>query len=161
ALAIEPHRYSTQWEIARAWALEGRWDDCDRLIAALAKTREERGMQRLRFAKWRGDDTLAKNVVQIDTFDAEMAAAYRTAIVDNNWAASRGVLLARAYEASASTRRRTFICQIVAELASDDGDVETSNELIAHATDQGLFDLHWMDRCPMLAAARSTAAFAA
>jgi serine/threonine-protein kinase len=32
--------------------------------------------------------------------------------------------------------------------------------MIAHAIDNGLFDLHWLDRCPLLAPVRSADGFA-
>jgi eukaryotic-like serine/threonine-protein kinase len=71
------------------------------------------------------------------------------------------VLMARSYEPSASTRRRTFIAQLVAEVAARCGDIDACNALIAHAAGEGLFDLHWLDRCPMLEPARRSAAFVA
>jgi hypothetical protein len=50
---------------------------------------------------------------------------------------------------------------LVAELAGHAGDVDACNRVLAHATRHaGLFDMHWLDRCPVLACVRGTPAFA-
>src|SRR5512146_2620396 len=56
-------------------------------------------------------------------------------------------------------RRRALAAQLAAEAAGFAHDLETCTSLIEHATDQGLFDLHWVDRCPLREPARGTAAF--
>jgi len=58
-----------------------------------------------------------------------------------------------------SRRRRSFIAQLVAEGAGYAGDVQACNQVIAHAIAQGLFDLHWLDKCPVLDSARDSAEF--
>ena len=160
ALAIEPLRYSAQWEIARAWALDQRWAEHDRLVDKLSQTLQERGMARLRFACWRGDRELIRTAATFRGFNDVVATGYREAVVDGKWLEFRDRLVGYAAQPTANVRRRTFINQLVAEVAAYSGDVDTCTELIARATDNGLFDLHWMDKCPMLAPVRGTPRFA-
>src|SRR5438067_763676 len=60
AIAIAPQLSSAGWEIARAYALEGRWDDHDRLVADLVVHKYERAFAQARFAWWRGDFATAR-----------------------------------------------------------------------------------------------------
>ena len=58
AFAIAPVLSSARWDIARAFALLGRWDDADRLARELAESGVDRPLGRLRFAWWRRDSSL-------------------------------------------------------------------------------------------------------
>ena len=81
--------------------------------------------------------------------------------MDDAWPIHRAELLAMGLDISPpSRRRRAFVAQLVAEAAGLAGDVDTCNHLIRHAIDQGLFDLHWLDKCTMLVSVRDTPAFA-
>lgn len=62
---------------------------------------------------------------------------------------------------SASARRRAVICQLAAEISGHVHDVETCLALLERASSDGMFDLHWLDRCPLLAVARDTDRFRA
>ncbi len=53
-----------------------------------------------------------------------------------------------------------MLCQLVAEVAAALGDTAASVVALEHAIGHGFFDLHWLDRCPLLDAARDAGAFA-
>ncbi len=76
------------------------------------------------------------------------------AVLVAGWPARRQELVALAVADSASHRRRAFAAQLTAEVAGYFGDAETCAAMIARAADAGTFDLPWLDRCPLLEAAR-------
>jgi serine/threonine-protein kinase len=165
ATAITPDFRIVRWEIARAMALEGRWDEHDRILAH--DRLPDRPIARTRLLWWRGD--LAGVRARRDSgslsgvFDPELFDLLLAGLLDGAWERVRAPLLAKAEDPSwPSQRRRAFVAQIVAEVASHVGDVDTCNRVLAHAAELArLFDLHWLDRCPMLSAARGTPAFLA
>ncbi len=55
AIAISPNVRTARWEIARAYALEQRWDDNARLVAELRAMGVDRPIARARYAWWRRD----------------------------------------------------------------------------------------------------------
>jgi serine/threonine-protein kinase len=165
AAAISPDFRTVQWEIARAMALEQRWDEHDRLLAH--DHLPDRPIARTRLLWWRGD--LAGVRARRDAgslggvFDPELFDLLLAALLDGAWARVREPLIAKAEDGSwPAQRRRAFVAQLVAEIAGHVGDVDASTRVLAHAArDARLFDLHWLDRCPMLASVRADPAFAA
>ena len=68
---------------------------------------------------------------------------------------TRNELLARVNDPSVqSLRRRAFIGQIAMEGIAYVGDTATGLALLERCVGEGLFDLHWIDRCPLLASLR-------
>jgi serine/threonine-protein kinase len=165
AIAISPDFRTVRWEIARAMALDQRWDEHDRLLAH--DHLPDRPIARMRLLWWRGD--LAGVRARRDggalagVFDADLFDLLFAGLLDGAWDRVRAPLIAKAEDRSwPSQRRRAFVAQLVAEVAGHAGDVDTCNRVLAHAAQHArLFDLHWLDRCPMLASARGTPAFAA
>jgi serine/threonine-protein kinase len=164
AIAINPNTKAARWDIARAYALEQRWDDCDRMVAELLASGVDRVVARARFAWWRRDAaTLAAMHAQFKAgkypFDPALMAELLATFVDNDWQPHRARLLAVVAEMPPNRRRRAFVGQLFAEAAGYWGDVDTAIEQIARTIDEGLFDLHWLDRCPMLVDVRGSPAF--
>jgi serine/threonine-protein kinase len=160
ALAISPHLSSVRWEIARAHGLEQDWATYDRLVADLA-AQSDRPIGRLRIALWRGD--LAEAAAQraklsaLRGFPPEFLELIYEAIAEQAWPARRDALVGHVLGApTPSLRRRTFLAQLCAEAAGAAGDVRTCLAMIDHAVAHGLFDLHWLDRCPLIEPARRT-----
>jgi serine/threonine-protein kinase len=162
AVAIEPKRMSVKWEIARALALEARWDDHDRLVSEIDVDRTQRILARARYAAWRGEPArVAALIAEVSqSFEPQFVGPLFDVYTSNGWARHRAHLLERSRAPVPDSRRRTFVAQIIAEAAGFAHDVDACNAIIAYATEEGLFDLHWMDRCPLLADARPTEAFA-
>jgi tetratricopeptide (TPR) repeat protein len=163
AMAISPDFRTVEWEIARAMALEQRWDEHERI---LARNHRDRPIARMRMLWWRGalDEVRARRDAGAlgDVFDLELFEMMLAGLLDGAWDRVRAPLIAKAEDRSwPSQRRRAFVAQVVAEIAGHVGDVDACNRLLAHAARYArLFDLHWLDRCPMLASARGTPAFA-
>ncbi|MBA3397177.1 MAG: protein kinase [Deltaproteobacteria bacterium] len=163
AIAIAPSLIAIRWDIARAFALEERWADHDEVMAELARQNFARPVRslplRLRFAAWRGDrDAIAAMRLETrDGFDTPFVDALLAVFADGAWDASREVLVGRVLESTEwPRRRRAFVAQLVAEVAGYAGDATTCLAMIGKAVDTGLFDLHWLDRCPLLGVVRTT-----
>ncbi len=160
ALAISPNLSSVRWEIARAHALEGRWAACDRLVAELA-VHSDRPIGRMRFALWRGDlrEAAAQRgkLQALRGFPTGFLDLLYEIVAEGAWPAHRDALLGHVFgSTSPSLRRRSFLAQLGAEAAGAAGDVATSLAMLDHAVAHGLFDLHWLERCPLIERVRRT-----
>jgi serine/threonine-protein kinase len=163
AAALASHYASGQWEIARALALEARWNEFDVAMKRFAVP--QRPITKARIAWWRNDRAglLAARQLEELSFETDMFDAAVDIFLDaNRWTEYRDRLLARAFdELSPSRRRRVLVAQLVAEAAGHAGDLETCLRVLDHATTIGLFDLHWLDRVPQLAPVRARPEYAA
>ncbi len=167
ALAITPDLPSARWEMARALALDGRWDEHDRMVAPMIPT-NDRILARARYAWWRGDRAQVKAIgaemrkVPLERQFEPLVVEGFLAMMDDEWLQHRDHLIAQAVGLKTpSLRRRVFTAQLIAESAGVHGDVPTCTRMIEFATDNGLFDLHWLDRCPVLEPARAAGTLAA
>jgi serine/threonine-protein kinase len=161
ALAIAPNLSGVRWEIARAHALEQNWVAFDALVAELSR-QHDRPVARLRFAWWRGTQreiaALRGVLSLLREFEPAFMERLQAIIVEGAWPAHRDALVAYVLgSTSPSLRRRAFLAQLCAEAAGYAGDVPVCNAMIDRAVAYGLFDLHWLERCPLLEAARHTA----
>jgi serine/threonine-protein kinase len=165
ARAISPDLTVMRWEIARAHALEQNWIAYDALAATLTE-RRDRVMARLRIAWWRGD---LRQVIalynQLDAprvFEPRLATMFYEVAIERAWPAHRDAIVDIVLSSTApSLRHRVFLAQLGAEAAGSAGDAATCNALIEHALAHGLYDLHWLERCPLIEPARRTAQGAA
>jgi serine/threonine-protein kinase len=164
ALAIAPNLSSVRWELARAWALEGRWDIYDQLVGELMK-HDDRIIGRVRCEWWRGNlDAVRALREPLETAsrgpDPMLMKLVLASMLDGSWSTVRNAVMSRVHSGVSRVRRRNaYVTQLVAETAAFAGDVGACNELLDLAVQQGLFDLHWIDHCPRLDPARGTAAF--
>jgi len=166
ALAIAPHLISARWEIARAYALEEDWVAYDAQEALLARHHDRvlagTSIVRMRIAWWRRDllalaaayDELGEGRM---FFDQTLLPQFHAVVFEGGWPALRESILAHVLGSSSpSLRRNAFLAQIGAELAGYAGDVDACIQMIERAVACGLYDLHWLDRCPLLEPARGT-----
>ena len=151
------------WDAAIAHALAGHWTDVDRLLGA---NRSDAGLgYRLRLASWRGDRAaedaayaeLAQHADE-PIFERDLLLAIYDP--DRPWSERRDTILSIVTNRSlASARRRAFLAQLAAEAAGRAGDVGICLTMLLHASAENLFDLHWLDRCPLLDSIRGEPRF--
>jgi serine/threonine-protein kinase len=157
AFAIAPVLSSARWDIARAFALLGRWDDADRLAGELVATGVDRILSRLRFAWWRRDPSMNAEARAVwnrggRLFLPRIMFAVFDALDDPTratWYARRTEILERVMPMT-SHRRFAFAAQLVAEVAAQCDDFDTAMSLVEYAVGANLYDLLWIDRCPLL-----------
>ena len=80
--------------------------------------------------------------------------------LDDDYAAARSELRRLVDAEQINARRRAFIAQMGVEASAHAGDLDTAFEMLDIAVDAGLFDLHWLDKCVLLAPMRSDARYA-
>ena len=164
AIAINPNTKAARWDIARAYALDGRWDDCDRMVAELLASGVDRVIVRARFAWWRRDAAaLAAIQAELATgrtsFVPGLMSELVATFIEGDWPSHRARLLAVVAQMPPNRRRRAFVGQLVVEAAGYWRDIPTAIEHIARTIEEGLFDLHWLDHCPMLDEVRQAPGF--
>jgi tetratricopeptide (TPR) repeat protein len=171
ALAIAPRLEVARWEIVRAHALEQRWDEVERLIADLlrspiASSANERVASLARIAGWRRQPEALRAVrAQLSQLDNELitpgaARALAEVYLDGDWPRHRDMVMAYARTPTPDRRRRTFLSQLAADAAGGAGDHAACLEMLDEAVAFGLFDLHWLERSPLLAGVRDAPAYA-
>ncbi|HEX4454247.1 MAG TPA: protein kinase [Kofleriaceae bacterium] len=155
----------TRWDIARAYALEQRWNEHDALIAELGATQGAgRSLLLARFGWWRGDSApIAALRAEPDhrLFERHVVDAMIATFLDGAWASRRDTLVKFGLSTATNVRRRNIATQLAAEAAGFANDAATCNMLVDYAVGEGLFDLHWIDKCTLLECVRGTAAFTA
>jgi eukaryotic-like serine/threonine-protein kinase len=155
----------TRWDIARAYALEQRWAEHDALVAELGATQgARRSLLRARFGWWRGDLTPSAELraePDYRLFERDVVDAMVATFLDGAWPQHREMLTAFGLSNAPNRRRRLIAAQLAAEAAGFAADVAACTRLVDYAVGEGLFDLHWMTKCPLLATVRGTPAFAA
>jgi serine/threonine-protein kinase len=168
AIAISPSVVAVRWDLARAFALEQRWAEHDAVMADLRARNFDRPHRseplRVRFAIWRGDRAAVEAIVAAtegitrDPLISGILAAY----TEGAWPELRDFLVAQGHDRSPPLRRRrTFNAQLVAETAGHAGDGPSCLLMVRRAVEEGLFDLHWLEKCPLLQLVRGTAELAA
>ena len=160
ALAIMPSRRALRWEVARAYALEQRWADYDHEVAELIAAGVDREFSRLRLASWRRDTELMVKIGDAipdfnQTFVPGLMKHMRTVYIEGRWTEFRTEILQFLGIDSPNQRRTTFLRQLIAEMAGFVGDADMAIRAIASAMPHGFFDLHWLDRCPLLDCVRA------
>jgi hypothetical protein len=118
----------------------------------------------MRIASWRGDRTeAAAATAEISRLPGRLSFEHELTIYDPAlpWPTRRDTALAIASDRKhGSARRRAYFAQLAAEAAARSGDLETCLTMLLRANSEGLFDLHWLDRCPLLEPVRTEPRYA-
>jgi serine/threonine-protein kinase len=159
AISIAPNLRTARWEVARALALDARWEEYDRLVAELLVGKVDRPLARSRYAWWRHDWETLKTLrekmrPEQNTLPGLLESMFEV-FLDGKWAERRDAVLAATASPIESFRRTAFICQLACEASATAGDLDTCIVLLVRAIDRGLFDLHWLEHCPSLEPIRS------
>ncbi|MCB9567043.1 MAG: protein kinase [Myxococcales bacterium] len=160
ALELDPRLSVARWERIRLAALDGAWDRFDRLVSECSEAeRERRGRlsMHVRFAGWRQDRAILGALeVELQTRD-DLPADFRRHLL-----AALGVYLRREPAGSVlghlesllgdglvSARTLQWVLQQAAELAAFAGLRDGALEMLERCDDAGVFDLLWLERCPV------------
>jgi len=152
------------WELATTLALQGRWQEVDATVASIEGGTNHGHGYRLRLAAWRGvrDEAAYRGFAALgehERFEYEMILAIHDPTLP--WDTKRERIRAHV-EASrvGSARRHAFVAQLAAEAAGMAGDADECLALLLRANACGLFDLPWLDGCPVLQPIRGEPRFA-
>lgn len=167
ALAIDPAEVTTRFELAKALALLGQWDEATALLDVPATTpsgRTTRFLWGIRQCIWRGElhPDLARPPELGAGIGVTAGHAHAMIGVLTNRELTETVrkeLEDRVIEPNLGLRRRTFFLQLNAEIYAFVFEVDHALKSLAAAIDAGLMDLVWMDRCPILEPVRQDPRF--
>jgi eukaryotic-like serine/threonine-protein kinase len=160
-LGLDPRLAMARWELLRLAALDGDWARFDRLCALIPESeRRTRWSLNVRFAGWRRDtDELARLDAAIH-HDPAIPATQRQ-LLEDVLAVYRGhperaepvihALCELAAHTTLNPRSAQWFLQIAAEVAAFVGPPERALAVLEQASDVGVFDLLWVDRCPFFA----------
>jgi TolB-like protein/tetratricopeptide (TPR) repeat protein len=161
AKLLDPTTRELKWETARAYALLGRWDECDaNLIEPLAPdpgTVEPQAMFMARYALWRGTrdpDWDLPYPTTTSTVPGRLSALLRSVVRME----SIDPTVADALPSSPVRQRnlRTLLDQIHAEMLLALGRDDAAIAIIERLVRNGFVDLGWIDRMPLLAHVRES-----
>ncbi|HEU4405195.1 MAG TPA: protein kinase [Polyangiaceae bacterium] len=167
---LEPGNVELLWPLYRFAVLAGRPAEADAALEAVLRATQ--GLRshwalHLRVAAWRRDPA-ALAAVERAALLALAPASPLPAFGALASVAVRGEPPAGAYatlrrlggDEGASMRTRCFHYQVLAEVAGFVGDAVEVARALALARSTALFDLSWLERCPLLACARHTPQYA-
>jgi serine/threonine-protein kinase len=166
--ALDPSAVSVRWELCRAHGLANHFDRAEALLALpveLPSDELNRILAQSRMNAWRGEPRapvlpphLAAGTGLATPLLRLYAEAARGAPFSDRLTAELEGLREAARRGS---RLRPLLSQCAAELFAWAGDVERALRCASQAIDDGLFDLAWLDRCPVLAPLRADGRFPA
>jgi serine/threonine-protein kinase len=166
ALTLNPQLTGTRVELARAHALLGSWAEVWRLLDG-ALTREAAsvvGTTYMRMSIW-SDDEARLALWERSRAEAPSSTKLQGDLVAMYRRERRAEVLTPLdrlmAEKKIERRFRTFLLQVKAELlGSSPQTTAPALEALSQAVDDGLLDLAWLDRCPLLVPLRSEPTFA-
>ena len=165
SLELDPSRASLHITVARHHELEGRHDACDAQFAIGSElcgaTTPGVMMTGLRIAAWRGDHATLRTLTE----RAALAGEPGVVIADfGRYILGDSTTLTEHQTVPAMKTSRRFAAlmhQVATEAHALTGQVELALARLEAATNRGLFDVHWISRCPALDPLRDDARFRA
>jgi serine/threonine-protein kinase len=154
-LKLDPTLGQVEYEIARVRALGGDYAPIEAMVMPTDPTLlNGYWVVRMRTLLWRGDVAKAAELrpaVEAQRFGMKdvvpkILALVATKRIGDDLAAE----LATIITTTRTRRRRAFFNQVRAEAAAYAGDREAALRALEEAASFGLFDVFWLERCPVL-----------
>jgi serine/threonine-protein kinase len=167
ALAAEPERVALKHETARLLALLGRREQADRTFAVVPDDSHASlyWVARFRYVMWKRDKAEAESLLPVvsgASFESRAAAIVMFSITAYGMVPPEAIHALDGFAASGRTkRRRSFFRQLKSEVLAYVGRGEEMFTALAEAEEAGLYDVVWMDRCPLFDPYRADARFGA
>ena len=165
AVDLDPSDVSARVDCARALALAGRFDAADTLLRQHLDQAVHKGLVAFplaRMASWRGriDQEVAfEPISPTDHFMAEAIAMLRQAQATGQVPRAMRIALLQGALDTDNERRKLLFQQLSVEVSAATGGYEDALISLSLASANGLMDLMWLERCPLLAPLRSSEGF--
>jgi serine/threonine-protein kinase len=153
ALSLDPEAPLARGALVRALVLLGRWEEAMALIRPV-EPGDSAGVAgiHLRFALWRRDVGRAQEIAVIlegvEGHKGISQALLHVMLRRENPA--RPEFLQIEVLSKAAVRRRAFVHQLEAEIVGYLGRKDEALASVARSVKEGLIDLLWLDRCPLI-----------
>jgi serine/threonine-protein kinase len=169
--ALDPDTRSVARDLARAYALAGRWAECDARVLDAIRA-EGPGIPNdflvARLGAWRRDEAASARAIasaeaaghpedRVDIVRFAGLAALRAATADDVARARRWLEVT----ATAVPSYRRLLGQLVTEAMAGAGAPEEALAALTTCVGLGLYDRVWLDACPLLEPLRGRGAFEA
>jgi eukaryotic-like serine/threonine-protein kinase len=162
AMQLEPRITHLRFDVqARSRAILGEWDLDEYAAPNDVDTANIYWVMAVRYTMWSRNDTAAEKIARtlaVNDTHSVLVRAFVGIVLDKKIPTSERERIAERKVAPSVTKRmRTFWHQISAEVLSYVG--EDAMDDVRAAVDLGLFDITWMDGCPLLEDLRKRAEF--
>ncbi|WP_437276649.1 protein kinase [Sorangium sp. So ce375] len=168
ALARDPEVVLAAQALARAYTLLGRWSDAHEVIRAHPTVGSGSGytVLRIRRVLWQRDPEVVEMLSQKRVSEAfpDLPAPFAQVVADlieGRLSDVRPMPVEGERPPVTALRRTSFIRQLQAEFAAFLGQRELALAALELSLADGLFDLIWLERCPVLASLRDDPRYAA
>lgn len=162
ALVLDPGMHRARLDMARAYALRGAWDQAEQQLAYAEAAGNSTAMwvTRARLIWWQKDRDAARALLQRLNTPAELPLARRmleVALTGRPLGSSEDLFGGVMSASTISPRSRIYRLQLTAEMFAYCGTRDEALRTVEQAVvDAQLFDLMWLERCPLLAPLRKT-----
>jgi serine/threonine-protein kinase len=154
ALLLAPVAMHTQRDLARCYLFQGRVKDAEYLLTSVdfshfdERSRSIQAAEWARFAVWFDRIDWLKLEATVEPFASAHAA---TAILLNTrqFSPAFGDIVRNTMDSPRSTRGKLVLFQILAECYAFAGSFDESLDAIEEAVASGLWDLMWLEHCPI------------
>ncbi|MFO0575029.1 MAG: protein kinase [Polyangia bacterium] len=168
ALDIDPSLFRIEIELARSYALQGYFTQCEQILDRLCSDPATAGAVwplRMRLIVWQRDPAKAAAALRdprlkLDQF-GRIAAQLLHAMASGQRLGVEPFLQQSPLASGGSWRARALLFQLCAEWRAYNGELEAALDDLARAVEVGLVDLMWLDGCPLLQPLRRSPRFAA
>jgi serine/threonine-protein kinase len=168
AVALEPRLSVANWMLARTYVMRGEIQEAVDLFREEPKDQAQAvyWLNRARIALWTRDRDFGgewfPRLKERKGVPPGVLAMLGMLADDGSFGPPSMVMVERASSASGrAMRRRAFFSQIRAEIHSFGGDLAASVQAMVDGDQAGLFDVAWVEGCPLLAAVRAQPGYAA
>ena len=163
-LSLDPMAIGARGDLARALALQGRWDRADMLLTLPVERPEDRFVRlvlRARFNLWRRARVHDLAETPEGPYGPLLGYYIETVQSGEFTDAARRHYAEMLASTHPGSRVRPLLCQLLAELHAYVGADEHALAAVEQAASETLHDLSWLDRCPTLQPLRNHPRFVA
>jgi serine/threonine-protein kinase len=166
AIRLDPRFEQIKFELARIAALEGDLEKCDELFSLQPSDpglMDPYWLGRARVTMWRRDVALAaacqRAIAGLSFMMKDRVSDMFESVLERRVTDAGRLFLDGLLNEGRTQRRRAFFAQIVAEVWACAREEEKALEALRISSSTGLFDIFWLDRCPLFDSMRKDQRF--
>ena len=158
ALTIDRESLAPRWELARIHGFFGRWSTVDDLVAPFVESKADKMLRAFCCARmnlWRGKKVFELGVEVGADRTSELLGFYDRAVTTGSSGLTEEKLEEHLATYPRPSRVRPLLHQTLVELAAFEGKTEMALRGLRRAVDEQLYDVAWLDHCPLFESLRT------